>query len=77
MKRILLGGLAVTALVVGCASSAEIQNAAYAHQQKAHYYQANGDPYRAAKEQAAANKQFAKAQQRAYDEAYVYPRYYW
>ena len=76
MKRILLGAAVVAALGAGCASSAEIQDAAYAHQQKAQYYHASGDYYRAEKEQEAANKQFAKARQRAYEEAY-YTRYYW
>jgi outer membrane murein-binding lipoprotein Lpp len=77
MKRMLLGGVAVAALGgVGCASSAEIQDVAYAHQQRAQYYQASGDYYRAAKEQESADKQFAKARQRAYEEAY-YPRYFW
>ena len=77
MKARLLAGLVGSTLaVVGCASSAEIQNNAYEHQQMAQYYQSHGDYVRAADEQRAANKQYAKARQRAYDEAY-YPRYYW
>ena len=73
MGRILIGALVASA--VGCASSAEIRRGAYEHQASAEYYEAHGDYYRAAHEREAANKQFAKAQRRAYDEAYN--RAYW
>jgi hypothetical protein len=52
-----------------CATSSEIEHNAQLHQAKAHELQAQGDYARAAKEQEAAHKQFAKARARAYDEA--------
>jgi outer membrane murein-binding lipoprotein Lpp len=67
--------LGAAAVVAGCATSSEIENVAYEHQQKAQLYQAHGDYSAAASEQRAADKQFAKAQRRAYDEAYN--RAYW
>ncbi len=71
MKRILLA-TCCAALGAGCASSAEIQRGAYEHLSKAQAYDAYGDHYHAAKERAAADKQFAKAQQRAWDEAHYF-----
>jgi hypothetical protein len=76
MRSVLLAAF-VAATGVGCASSAEIQQGAYAHLQRAQYYQAQGDYERAARERRAANKQFAKAQARAYDETYYRHGYYW
>ena len=70
MRRVLLAVVAAALAGVGCASSAEIQNNAYAHMQRAQYYEAHGDYRAAASERAAADKQYAKAQRRAYDEAY-------
>ncbi len=55
---------------VGCASSAEIRQGAYEHLAKAQRLEAAGDYYHAEKERAAANKQFNKARQRSYEEAY-------
>ncbi len=75
MKRILVSAF-VASTVVGCASSAEIREHAYAHLAKAHYLEAHGDYYMAARERAAADKQFAKARRRAYDEAYNRPYWY-
>jgi hypothetical protein len=69
MKRIVAAAL-ISAFAVGCASSAEIQSVAYEHLDRARYYEAQGDRYHADKERAAANKQFAKARRRAYEEAY-------
>ena len=69
MKRtVAIACLAATA--VGCASSSEIQYGAYDHLHQAQVAAARGDYYTASREQAAANKQFAKAQRRAYDETY-------
>lgn len=68
MRGMLLGVLAVG--VVGCASSGEIRSGAYAHLQRAQYYQSQGDYYAAERERAAANKQLAKANRRAYEETY-------
>jgi hypothetical protein len=61
----------VAAAGAGCASPAQIREGAYAHLQRAQMYQAQGDYYNASRERAAANKQFAKANQRSYDEASV------
>src|SRR5262249_5610820 len=54
----------------GCASSAEIQRGAYDHAARARELEAHGDYTRAAKERAAADRQFRKAQMRASEEAY-------
>jgi hypothetical protein len=54
---------------VGCASSTQIRQGAYAHEQRAQIYQAQGDYIRANDERRAADKQFRKADNRAYDEA--------
>lgn len=62
---------------VACASSAEIQANANDHLRNAQIAEAHGDYYTASHERHAANKQFAKAQRRAYDEAYYSSRYYW
>jgi hypothetical protein len=70
MKRMIFAALVASA-AAGCASPNEIRQAGYAHLQKAQYYEAEGDYYHASRERAAANKQFAKANQRAYDEASV------
>jgi hypothetical protein len=58
------------ALVAGCATPAEIQRNGYDHLARAQTLQAQGDYYHAAKEREAANKQFAKARQRAADQYY-------
>jgi hypothetical protein len=63
------------AMGLGCASSGEIQQGGYAHLAKADRYEAHGDHYRADKERAAASKQFAKANQRAYQENHFHR--YW
>ena len=70
MRRILLGVVAASSLAVGCASSAEIRYGANEHLAKAQYYEAHGDYYSATQERRAADKQYAKAQQRAYEESY-------
>ena len=54
--------------LVGCASSSEIRANGYAHAQKAAMLDAQGDYVGAAKERARANKQYAKANERAYYE---------
>jgi hypothetical protein len=61
----------VAVAAVGCASPAQIRQDGYAHLQRAQQLEAQGDYYHASKERAAANKQFAKAHERAYDEASV------
>ena len=71
MKRIVLAGF-VAAIAAGCASSAEINRGAYEHLAKAQSYEAYGDYYHAAKEREAADRQFAKARQRAWDEAHYF-----
>ena len=75
MKRIWVIALAVAAGAIGCATSGEIEHGAYQHQENARRYQAQGDYHAAAREQRAADEQHAKAQRRAYDEAYN--RAYW
>jgi hypothetical protein len=75
MNKTWVIALGIAAGAVGCASSGEIQNGAYEHQQRADLYRANGDYSAAAREQRAADKQFAKSQRRAYEEAYN--RVYW
>lgn len=74
MRWFFLGAMAASTLAVGCASSAEIQNGANEHLAMAQYYEAHGDYYTANRERRAADKQFAKAQQRSYEESY---RPYW
>ena len=64
MMCLLLGAAAA-----GCASPSRIRQAGYAHLDKARTLEARGDYDRAARERAAADKQFRKAQARAYDEA--------
>ena len=59
--------IAVTA--AGCASSGAIRQGANEHLAKAQRLEAEGDFYRASKERAAADRQYAKANQRAYEEA--------
>jgi hypothetical protein len=76
MKRV-LAIACFASLAVACASSGEIQQGAYEHLQAAQTAEAHGDSYTASHERAAANKQFAKAQRRAYDEAYWGYPYYW
>jgi len=68
MKWMLVGVLAAGA--VACASSGEIRSGGYAHLQRAQYYQSQGNYYAAEREREAANKQFAKANRRAYEETY-------
>jgi len=63
------------AITAACASSYEIRQGAYDHLRKAQVAQARGDYYTAARQREAANKQFAKAQRRAYNE--TYPGYWW
>jgi hypothetical protein len=77
MKRII--AIAVFAAFAGaCATSGEIQQGAYEHMQRAQIAESHGDYYPAEHERAAASKQYAKAQRRAYDEAYWgYGPYYW
>ncbi len=69
MKRI-VAIACFAASAVGCASPTEIQYGAYDHLHQARVAEARGDYYTASRERAAANKQFAKAQRRAYNEAY-------
>lgn len=70
MRRALLA-IVCGAIGIGCASSAEIRANAYDHLAKAQALEASGYHYDAARERAAADKQFAKARRRAYDEASV------
>jgi hypothetical protein len=51
--------------VVGCATPERIQRGAIAHEQRAAELQAEGDYYGAARERAAAQKQWNKAASRA------------
>ncbi|MGZ3426421.1 MAG: hypothetical protein ACXVCV_07220 [Polyangia bacterium] len=70
MKRILVATVcSAIGLGLGCASPTEIRQGAYGHLARAQALEAQGDYYHASKERAAANKQFAKANERAYDEA--------
>jgi hypothetical protein len=62
MVAVLLG-------VVGCATPERIQRDAIAHEQRAAQLQAEGDYYGAARERAAAQKQWDKAASRATLEA--------
>ena len=71
MRRILVASF-FAAAVAGCASSAEIQQGAYEHLAKAQSYEAYGDYYHANKERAAADRQFAKARERAWNEAHYF-----
>jgi outer membrane murein-binding lipoprotein Lpp len=75
MRRVLLALLLASPLATGCASPAEIRRGAIAHQQRAAYLEAHGDYYGAAREREKADKQFAKAQRRQYEQAYN--RAYW
>ena len=61
---LLLGGLAVA----GCASSVKIEMTGNEHLLKAESYEAHGYHQTAMKEHAAAEKQFAKADERRYSE---------
>jgi len=76
MRRILLGALVAAGIGAGCATSGEIQSNAYSHLQRAQYLEAQGDYHGANKQRQAANKQFAKAQQRAYEES-IGRAYWW
>jgi hypothetical protein len=58
----------LTLATSGCVSSAAIQRGAYQHEVKANALAAHGDYARAARERSAADKQFAKARARQYDE---------
>jgi hypothetical protein len=71
MKMMLrMTALAFAALaVVGCASPGEIREGANDHLAKARVYEAHGDYYHATRERSAADRQFAKANERAYREA--------
>ncbi|HEX8950334.1 MAG TPA: hypothetical protein VF997_01790 [Polyangia bacterium] len=75
MRRILMAAF-VAGMGIGCASSTEIRQGAYEHLAKSQALEAQGAYYSAAKERAAADKQFAKARQRAYEEASA-TRYYY
>ena len=78
MKRMLAAMFCSTiaaAAAAGCATPAQIRAGANEHLAKARTAEAEGDYYRADKERAAAQKQFAKANQRAYEQA-TSP-YYW
>jgi hypothetical protein len=55
--------------MIGCATPERIQREAIAHEQRATQLQAMGDYYGAAKERAAAQKQWNKAANRAAFEA--------
>lgn len=67
MLCLMLGGLTAA----GCASPQRIRQAGYAHMEHARQLEAEGDYVGAAKERAAAQKQFRKAEVRAYNEASV------
>jgi hypothetical protein len=70
--RVLAAALALSlsaATGAGCASPGEIRQGGNAHLARAKEYEAQGDQVRAAKERAAATKQFTKANRRAYNEA--------
>jgi hypothetical protein len=68
MKSVRVTVATLALAMSGCASSVEVQHAAYNHQARANELEARGDYYRAGKERAAAQKQFAKARARQYDE---------
>lgn len=71
MRRILVASFCAATLA-GCASSAEIRQGGYEHLAKAQSYEAHGDYYHANKERAAADRQFAKARERAWNEAHYF-----
>jgi hypothetical protein len=71
MRTIAIIIFAATGLAA-CTSPAEIRANAYEHQLKAKRLEAQGDYGRAAKERAAADKQYRKAQARAYDQQHGY-----
>lgn len=58
--------MVAAALLIGCASPAHITRGANEHLAKAQMLEQEGDYYGAAREREAANRQFAKAQNRAY-----------
>jgi hypothetical protein len=60
--------LAVGLSLVGCASSGEIRADGYAHAQRAHELEREGDYVAASRERASADKEFRKADERAYYE---------
>jgi hypothetical protein len=64
-----IAAAALALVLVGCASSGKIEYGANAHLARAQQLEAVGDQEGAARERAAADKQFAKARVRAYDEA--------
>jgi hypothetical protein len=72
--RILVAALALSfaaAAGAGCASPGAIRQGANEHLARAKSYEASGNYARAAQERAAADKQFAKANKRAYNEATI------
>ncbi len=72
MKR---AAIIVLLAATGCASSTSIEHGAHEHLAKAQALESQGDHYGAARERAAAQKQFNKAHMRAYQERY-YGVYY-
>jgi hypothetical protein len=70
MNRVTIAIACAGLLGVGCASSAKIQEGARLHLERAQELEAHGDYYDASKERAAADKQFRKAQERAWRESY-------
>jgi hypothetical protein len=54
---------------LGCASPSKIERGAWSHLDRAQELEAHGEYTEAARERAAADRQFAKARTRAYDEA--------
>jgi hypothetical protein len=65
-RSIALAVLAAALALGGCASPQKIQQAGYAHLQRANELEAAGDYYGASTERAAADKQFRKASERSY-----------
>lgn len=63
--------LGMGAMTAGCASPNRIRQGAYDHMAKARKFEAEGQLDRAAKERAAAEKQFRKAEARSRNEAGV------
>jgi hypothetical protein len=67
--RIVAVALLLAASGLGCASPNKIERGAWSHLDRAQYLEAQGDYYGAERERAAADRQFAKARTRAYNEA--------
>lgn len=81
MLRFVLAAV-VAASAASCASPGEIRQAAMNHEQRARMFEARGDTAAAARERAAARKQWRKAARReaawrrSYSWGYGYPYYY-